>query len=130
MDNGIYTSNDFETFTLVTELDGATPTLATENSGSRTYLAGDIDINADVLDAVFAAPGNRWLVWDDTYIRIWQVATTPEGGHAELNQSWPATAIHPVTSEPVAVRLVEPSPPISPIDWYFGELARVTGELS
>lgn len=130
MDNGIYTSSDFETFTLVSELDGAEPALATENSGSRFYTSGTIDINADVLDAVFAAPGNRWLVWDNEYIRIWQVATTTEGGHAELNQSWPATIVHPVTSEPVAVRLVEPSPPISPIDWYYTELGRITGELS
>ncbi|MBF6301185.1 hypothetical protein IU459_27105 [Nocardia amamiensis] len=131
---GIHRTLDFETFTLAVDL----PTTAqvdieTRTTGSRDYLAGQIIVDAGTISAYLddcAIAADRFLRRDDgSYIRITGGAIDGDGGVLYLDQSRETLFSPPEGGDPVLLRVVEPDPPTTPMDWFFDEVARAFADL-
>jgi hypothetical protein len=118
--------NGFEyMFTLPEEVVGGVDTYY---AGSKPYLAGQYTVDTETLTTYFNHPaiGDRFLTLDDdtTYVRVTGGSATFTGGTILLDQSreifWPNGEGGPL----VNFRVVEPSPPTHPLDWFFIEVDR------
>ncbi|MGW4718298.1 hypothetical protein [Nocardia sp. NPDC004260] len=131
---GLYRTQDFESFALVVELpEAAELDIETRVTGSREYLAGQATVDGDTITTYLAdmVAADRFLLTDDgTYIRVTGAAIDgDDGGVVYLDQSRETPAIPPGGGDPVMVRVVEPSPPTTPLDWFFDELDRALADL-
>lgn len=129
----IHTTTDWTTYTPLTQLDDdLTPELDTHTTGNRTYQAGHLDAPTELVTAIFETTDpERFLVLDDgTYIRITSAYLTSDTtGRLDLDQS--RLVIVPANNRwddpeapTVEVRIIEPSPPTAPQDWFFTEVTR------
>ncbi|WP_280244972.1 hypothetical protein [Nocardia abscessus] len=130
---GLYRTQDFESFALVVELpEAAELDIETRVTGSREYLAGTALIDGETITTYLAdmVAADRFLLTDDgAYIRITGAAIDGVGGVLYLDQSRETPATPPGGGDPVMVRVVEPSPPTTPLDWFFTELDRALADL-
>ncbi|MBF6298251.1 hypothetical protein IU459_11935 [Nocardia amamiensis] len=130
---GLYRTQDFETFALVVELPAtAELDIETRVTGSREYLAGQATVDGDTITAYLAdtIAADRFLLTDDgTYVRITGGAIDGDGGVIYLDQSRETLATPAGGGEQVTVRVVEPSPPTMPQDWFFDEVDRALADL-
>ncbi|MET9286487.1 hypothetical protein [Nocardia beijingensis] len=127
---------DFETFTPVCDLPNTTEVdIETRTTGSRDYLAGQAGVDRTTLTAYFddcvATAADRFLLDDDgRYIRITGASVVEgDGGVLYLDQSRETLATPPGGGDPVPVRVIEPDPPTTPLDWFYGEVDRAFADL-
>lgn len=140
MPTAVYRVADFDTFELDYALDlpdeGATVNVTSGDAGSLTYLAGHIILDQGSFAAYRADEdahhSDRFVLIDGIYVRVWGWSVTPTGGRLDVNQSW-ETEWAPEGETPIPLRLVEPSPPITPVPpdgWYFPDCARAYADAT
>ncbi|WP_109527247.1 MULTISPECIES: hypothetical protein [Nocardia] len=112
----------------------AVATIDTYSAGTKTYLAGEIAITADAYAdyITVTAGGDRFALMEDgiTFVRVIGDTTTLTGAKLILKQSWDIVWPNGEGGPPVPLALVEPSPPMSPFDWFFDEIDRALLEYN
>ncbi|MET8648392.1 hypothetical protein [Nocardia aurea] len=130
----IVRTTNWETFTtLLTLPETATVDVEEHETGSRTYLAGHVDVDGDTIATFLADPAaERFLVLeDDTYVRIVSGGLNGEdAGILTVDQSRETMMPPPEGGDPVLLRVIEPSPPTTPWSWFFDEVARAFADLN
>ncbi|MBF5002318.1 hypothetical protein IRT45_34945 [Nocardia sp. BSTN01] len=113
-------------FDYLCTVNGATPQIGLRWAGGRQYRAGRIlTTDSGAIHALAIRPMQpAWVVWDDMYMRITDYHIAKDAPHTIGCSQGGPFGFAEIDGKPVALIVVEPSPPSATLDWFPAERAR------